>query len=179
MIPLSKRADQTEDQFYNLRVLRNLIPLYFHAGSSYETCYYYQKNAEKPGYGAIYPYYGIFENSVILFSEDMEHAVRIRNKEFVKKYREQFLSAVHGTAMKKFVTCFEDTVEMLEFLMKHDVERTEETERYFIEYQPCFALAADQKLMESVLQPKATKRTNVLSGGGYCEEQRLSEIQRV
>ena len=68
---------------------------------------------------------------------------------------------------------------MLEFLMKHDVERTEETERYFIEYQPCFALAADQKLMESVLQPKVTKRTNVLSGGGYCEEQRLSEIQRV
>lgn len=165
MIPLSKRADQTEDQFYNLRVLRNLIPLYFHAGSSYETCYYYQKNAEKPGYGAIYPYYGIFENSVILFSEDMEHAVRIRNKEFVKKYREQFLSSVHGTAMKKFVTCFEDTVEMLEFLMKHDVERAEETERYFIEYQPCFALAADQKLMESVLQPKATERTNVLSGG--------------
>lgn len=95
--------------------------------------------------------------------------VRIRNKEFVKKYREQFLSAVHGTAMKKFVTCFEDIVEMLEFLMKHDMERTEETERYFIEYQPCFALAADQELMESVLQPKVTKGTNVLSGGGIAK----------
>ena len=164
MIPLSKRADQAEDQFYNLRVLKNLLPLYFHAGSSYETCYYYQKNAEEPGYGAIYPYYGIFENSVILFSGDMEHAVRIRNKELVKKYRRRFLSSIHGAAMKPFVTYFEDTVGMLEFLMKHDTERTEETERYWIEYQPCFTLAADEKLIESVLGPEIRKETNVLLG---------------
>lgn len=166
MIPLSKRADRTEDQFYNLRVLKNLIPIYFHAGSSYETCYYYQKNAEGPGYGAIYPYYGIFENSVILFSENMEHAVRIGKRELVKKYREQFLTAAgHEGVMKRFVTYFEDTVDMLGFLMEHDVEPIGETERYFIEYQPCFALAADQDLVASVIRtPEICDREMLLGG---------------
>ena len=165
LIPLSKRADQADDRFYNLQVLKNLIPLYFHAGSHYETCYYYRKNADGPGYGAVYPYYGVFENSVVLFSEDMEHAVRIRNEELVKKYREQFLSiAGHGGVTKKLVTFFEDTAKMLQFLTEHDKNGTEGTERYFIEYQPCLALAADRDLIASVIRLQGPQREMLLAG---------------
>lgn len=166
LIPLSKRADQAEDQFYNLRVLKKLIPLYFHAGKRYETCYYYQKNADNPGYGSIYPYYAVFEKSVVLFSRDMEHAVRIRNEELVKKYREQFQSVVgYGGVTKKLVTFFEDTAKMLQFLMESDGK--ENTERYFVEYQPCLALAADRNFADSVIRIQGTEREMLL--GAFLE----------
>lgn len=55
MVPLAKRADQAENGFYNLRVLKNLIPLYFQAGSSYETRYYYQDPPGRPGGGGNLP----------------------------------------------------------------------------------------------------------------------------
>lgn len=180
MIPLSKRADRSEDEFYNLCVLRNLIPLYFHGGSNYETCYYYQKNAGESGYGMIYPYYGIFDNCVLLFSKDMNHAVRIRNWELVGKYRGQFLTAYgHAGVMKRFVTYFKDSIDMLGFFMEHDVEQTVDMERCFIEYQPCFALAADKDLIASVIRSQGSYETNVLLQGVLMRREIIRNSARI
>lgn len=153
MVPLAKRTDQAENGFYNLRVLKNLIPLYFQAGSSYETRYYYQDRPDDLGAAAIYPYYAVFEDNVILFSEDMEHAVQIRDEEFAKKYRVMFLMAAgQKNAARKLVTFFEDTAELLWYLAEHDMERCDEIERYAVEYQPCFLLAADREIVSAVVR---------------------------
>lgn len=59
---------------------------------------------------------------MILFSEDMEHAVQIRDEEFAKKYRVMFLMAAgQKNAARKLVTFFEDTAELLWYLAEHDM----------------------------------------------------------
>ncbi|HCY60225.1 MAG TPA: hypothetical protein DHU73_05840 [Lachnoclostridium sp.] len=191
MVPLAKRADQAENGFHNLRVLKNLIPLYFQAGSSYETRYYYQDRPDDLGAAAIYPYYAVFEDNVILFSEDMEHAVQIRNEDFAEKYRNRFLMAAgQKNATRKLVTFFENTAELLWYLAEHDMERCEEIERYSVEYQPCFLLAADREITSAVVRmdgayknaflEEALKRADVMRRSArmihYFTEEGLDEF---
>ena len=170
LIPLSKRADRVEDQFYNLRVLKNLIPRCFYLSRSYEACYYYQKNTEGAGYGAIYPYYGIFKNSVVLFSGNMEQAVWIRNQEIVKEYRKQFLTAYgRSDVVKPLITYFEDSFTRFHFLTEQDEVQEEEIKQYAVGYHPCFTLMLAGNLFTSAMCPENSERTKVLLGRGNGE----------
>lgn len=163
-IPLAKRADALQYRYHNLRVLQNLIPLYFQAGVNYETWYYYHKQAVGVGDGQLYPYYGIFEKGVVLFSAGMDQAIMIANRDVVRMYRDRFLE-LYGKRgeMERLVTFFESPIQLLNYYLERDQG---EAERYFLEYQPCVCMALDRELAERV----------VLAGSGKEREQVIEVV---
>src|SRR5699024_5079766 len=92
LVQLVKRADAVGFRYHNLRVLNNLMPYYFQAGSDYETYFYYHNYPVMDGNnGLLYPYYVIFEGAVILLSTDLEKAVSISGREAEQRFREDFM----------------------------------------------------------------------------------------
>ena len=88
LVRLSKRAEDSAGDYHNLRAVYNLIPTYYQAGAAYETWYYYH---DHPSGGrdeaVLYPYYGILDDQVILFSGNMDQAVVAYEPEVTDAYR--------------------------------------------------------------------------------------------
>lgn len=91
LVRLSKRAEDSAGDYHNLRAVYNLIPTYYQAGAAYETWYYYH---DYPSGGrdeaVLYPYYGILDDRVILFSGNMDQAVVAYEPEVTDAYRRSF-----------------------------------------------------------------------------------------
>ena len=91
LVRLSKRAEDSAGDYHNLRAVYNLIPTYYQAGAAYETWYYYH---DHPSGGrdeaVLYPYYGILDDRVILFSGNMDQAVVAYEPEVTDAYRRSF-----------------------------------------------------------------------------------------
>ena len=154
LVQLVKRADAVGFRYHNLRVLNNLMPYYFQAGSDYETYFYYHNYPVMDGNnGLLYPYYVIFEGAVILLSTDLEKAVSISGREAEQRFREDFMERLSGA--EPFAKYYSTAEEMLAHVLRID---NQAGERCFLEYQPCFAVWAGRELVEQVVAQGIPRR---------------------
>lgn len=149
LVPLAKRTDEFRYHYHNLKVIRNLIPTYFHVGKSYETLYYYHDYPQLEfNDGLLYPYYIVTEHYVLLLDSELEYAIEITNAEFVEQYHKKIQDKILKGGIQDLVEYFENELEFLNFELK----QTEQSEiQIFLEYEPCFYYWADEALMEQVL----------------------------
>lgn len=160
LVQLVKRADAVSFRYHNLRVLNNLMPYYFQAGEDYETYFYYHNYPVMDGNnGLLYPYYVIFEGHVILLSADMEEAVCIHDREAEVQYRRGFMERIQGA--EPFARYYSTAEEMMLHLLEID---NQAGERFFLEYQPCFAVWADRELVEAVVAKDIPRRRELIEG---------------
>lgn len=160
LVQLVKRADAVGFRYHNLRVLNNLMPYYFQAGSDYETYFYYHNYPVMDGNnGLLYPYYVIFEGAVILLSADLEKAVSISGREAEQRFREDFMERLSGA--EPFAKYYSTAEEMLAHVLRID---NQAGERCFLEYQPCFAVWAGRELVEQVVAQGIPRREELIEG---------------
>ena len=145
LVRLSKRAEDSAGDYHNLRAVYNLIPTYYQAGAAYETWYYYH---DHPSGGrdeaVLYPYYGILDDRVILFSGNMDQAVVAYEPEVTDAYRRSFFKVYKNGRNGCLARYFRDIFQVLDWMLKSD---NGPVSRCFLEYQPCFVLWADRELI--------------------------------
>lgn len=162
LVRLSKRAEDSAGDYHNLRAVYNLIPTYYQAGAAYETWYYYH---DHPSGGrdeaVLYPYYGILDDRVILFSGNMDQAVVAYEPEVTDAYRRSFFKVYKNGRNGCLARYFRDIFQVLDWMLKSD---NGPVSRCFLEYQPCFVLWADRELAERVAAPGLPGRSLVIDG---------------
>ena len=96
-------------------------------------------------------YYDVLNRADRAGSEFFSIAMTLDRDYFVlaKKAAQKYLD---GEEQKIFSELYEDTAELLWYLAEHDMERCDEIERYSVEYQPCFLLAADREIVSAVVR---------------------------
>ncbi len=88
IFPMAKA--QADFDGHNLDVIAAVLPLCFSARFRYQAFFYYDDCLSDKNYGLLYPYYAIFPDSLLLFSQDMENALLCQDKTMVGLYQTQF-----------------------------------------------------------------------------------------
>lgn len=97
IIPAARRTDLFCENYYNLQVLRNLLPAYYHAGELYEALYYYCESPQlERNDGLLYPYYLVGKGYVLLVDVKLESALLIKNSEIAEQYMERIKDMIQG-----------------------------------------------------------------------------------
>lgn len=149
LVPLAKRSDEFRNHYYNLKVIRNLIPTYFQVGNSYETLYYYHDYPQLEfNDGLLYPYYIVSEHQVILMDSELDYALVVENPKFVAQFQQKIKDRYLGGGIENLVQYFEDEMEFLAYELQQEQDCDI---RIFLEYEPCFCYWADDELLEQVL----------------------------
>ncbi len=90
VFPMSKLQPGSGSVRHNLSVLSAALPPSLSTRFHYQAFFYYDNCMNDKNYGVLYPYYAIFNNSVMLFSQDMEDALLCRDKDMVQSFQTQF-----------------------------------------------------------------------------------------
>lgn len=132
MIPIARRTDLFRENYYNLQVLRNLLPAYYHAGERYEALYYYCESPQlERNDGLLYPYYLVGKGYVLLMDVRLESALLIKNSEIAEQYMERIKGKIGGGGIQ----CFGHVLK--EEAFNRDLKNVQEEEggkRVWLEY---------------------------------------------
>lgn len=169
LVRLTKRLDMKKLDYHNLKVLANLIPAYYHLGEEYETYFYYHDLAADLDSGLLYPYYMLFKDQVVLFSEHMEEAVILPDRALAERFMERNREKYRSGSNHRLISCHTGAAKLLEHFAASD---SGAAERYFLEYQPCFAEWADRRLLESVVPGNVPGREMLLD----MVEKRINQL---
>lgn len=158
-VRLTKRSEMLRNQYHNIQALYHLIPAYYQAGKGLFTRFYYYDCMDgKRDDAALYPYYGILEDRVVLFSEEMDQAVAVFDEAVTEAYKKRFLQRAMAD-MQPLVNCFADAKELLEWYLERDGKAEW---RCFLEYQPCVAAWMDRPILEQVVNTDVPEREELI-----------------
>lgn len=149
LVPLAKRADSFRFHYHNLKVIRNLIPTYFHVGKNYKTLYYYHDYPQlEYNDGLLYPYYIVTDQQVISLDSELEYALVISNPEFVKQYHQKIEDKILYGGIQRLIEYYENE---FEFINSELYQENQNEIQIFLEHEPCFYYWADETLTERTL----------------------------
>lgn len=121
LVKLSKRAEDSAGDYHNLRAVYNLIPTYYQAGAAYKTWYYYHDHpSSSQDEAVLFPYYGILDDRVILFSGNMDQAVVAYEPEVTDAYRRSFFKVYKNGRNGCLARYFRDIFQVLDWMLKSD-----------------------------------------------------------
>lgn len=90
VFPMSKMQPGSDAVRHNLNVVSAALPPSLSACFHYQAFFYYDNCMNDKNYGILYPYYAVFNSSIMLFSLDMEDALLCRDKNMVQSFQSQF-----------------------------------------------------------------------------------------
>lgn len=144
---------------HNLNILSAILPLSFSTRFDYQAYYYYDDYMSNQNFGILFPYYAIFNDCLMLFSQDMENAFLSFDKILVKLYQERFTH--HLKYCQKMLQTADGYMEHLKRFPLSDTPFCSYTE-YMLNYQPCLGSIGDLELADALLHDNLENRELIL-----------------
>jgi transcriptional regulator with XRE-family HTH domain len=147
-----------ETQNYNLKMLGACLPFCFSSQFFYQAYFYYGSYDEKTTIGLLFPYYVIFNDTVMILSSDLETAILCKSQLFVNSYKTEFYN--HLIKCQIFVqTAGNYNDYYMQFLTKADYGEQE----YWFKHQPCILSVANLELLNAFLCKDIDNREYILN----------------
>jgi len=151
-------SDILETQNHNLKILATSLSLSFSTQFLYDAYFYYDNFISNTNEGLLYPYHAIFNDSLLLFSQDFESAVLCKEPQLFHIYSRQFQSQLNKCR------CFSRTSSRLSDLLLAVLENQSATQyECWLEYSPCILSVGNAELARTLLRDDLEHREAFLA----------------
>lgn len=148
-----------ENQNYNLKVLRNILPVMLSNPGNYSFFYTYTNSIITSDYMTPFPYFIALTKKVIWINSDFSEIMVTNDKELTKN----IINTCQGKLKhyKTLANINSSEEEILSFVINGPMD---EFSHYCIEYDPCLSMFFNKELVDAVLSDDVPMREHLLSG---------------
>lgn len=141
-----KQIESQQDVRQCIAALAEAIPLSLSETIQYEVYYYYENAVYHPDSAILFPYCALFDDVVVMVSDDLEQLAILRDPAVAAAYRERFDRLLHGS--RPLVTKGRETIRQI-----CDFAAMEEqaAHNYRLLIQPCLPRYASSRIIKRVL----------------------------
>lgn len=152
-----KPGPKHPDGHTNLEILSNLLPFVALSGFQYDIYYYYEDMLMEDSHRTAFPYYIIFQDTVVFLSADCATALPSRDPSILYHFDNLFEAALMDT-----VPLITDCPKA-EGLLPHLIQMDEnDSPLYSLEYQPCLPTYLTDEIICRCTRPELSGYDNIL-----------------
>ncbi|MCD8237809.1 MAG: hypothetical protein LUC92_00490 [Clostridiales bacterium] len=146
-----------EDRIYNLKVMKNILPLVLSTTNNYSFYYTYVKSIIDKSYITPYPYFIALSEKVICISADFDEAIIFDDINAAKNINIMCQGRIEQC--KSLINIESDVHNIVLSLVGG---REEVTTHYCIEYEPCLSMHFTKELIDAVIPKDLPMRKELL-----------------
>lgn len=144
-----KKSEIPYDVNYNLRLMKNILPFALQEKTNYHPFYYYSNYLGRDSV-ALYPFYFLSTNYLLLLGENFHKAIFLTEKAVIKAYYQEIRRLAEKT--KPFIFKPENPQTALDYYIKKCILISRPV--YTLEYYPCIFHGYDRDLFMPFLKKK-------------------------
>ena len=150
---VKSNSDILETQNHNLKTLATSLSLSFSTQFLYDAYFYYDNYISNTNEGLLFPYHAIFNDSLLLFSQDFESAVLCKEPQLFNIYSNQFRCQLNKCR------CFSGTSSGLSDFIVIVLEKMSTSQyEYWLEYSPCLLSVGTAEMARTLLRDDLNNR---------------------
>ncbi|HIR14052.1 MAG TPA: hypothetical protein IAB31_09045 [Candidatus Choladousia intestinavium] len=136
-----KKSEISFDVNYNLRLMKNILPFALQDETDYHPFYYYSNFCGRDSV-ALYPFYLLSSNYLLLLGEDFHRGILYRDKIILESYHQEIRRVMDRA--KPFIYKENDPRRSMEYYMRKCISVSQPI--YMLEYYPCIFQGYDRDL---------------------------------
>ena len=143
---------------YNIKVLKNIIPVILQPLENYSFYYTYVKAAINESYTSPYPYFIALSNKVILINTAFDEIVVINDSSLAANY-----SSLCKAKLSKYKNLIEKPSDICSIITSIVNGQAHVNTHYCIEYEPCFAFYFTREMIAPMIPENAPGRDMLIA----------------
>lgn len=148
----------SSNQIYNLKVMKNIIPLALSDSCSYSFYYTYVDSIINGSYLTPYPYFITLSEGIIWINSDFDEILVINNKNVARNISSMCENKINN--YQRLVDISPDVSSMVSALVENQGDITT---HYCIEYEPCFSMHFTKEMIDDVVPSGVPGREQLIS----------------